>query len=138
MQSTCLFKVLVIGCLQSHKISIVYQLFSSNLTLYKDFSCYFYFPTCYSESFPVLFSRTFFSLIHNFYFICPPSFLLTPHVAPYLFLFTLSPKTCIFFSEFFISPFSHYYKHIFSFLHPFLEVLISSDFTALWEYTICL
>lgn len=49
MQSTCLLKVLVIACLQSHKISIVYQLFSSKLALYKDFSCYFYFPMCYFE-----------------------------------------------------------------------------------------
>lgn len=52
-------KVLEIGFLQSHKISIVSQLFSSKFTLNMDFSHYFYLSTYYSGSFPVLSSTAF-------------------------------------------------------------------------------
>lgn len=41
-------QVLVTEYLHSHEISTVYQLFSSELTLYTDFKNFFYLPTCHS------------------------------------------------------------------------------------------
>lgn len=103
-----------------------------------DLPCYFYFPTCYSESFPVLSSTSFFSMIHNFQFHLHSFF--PAHTSHSSIALSLHPitKYLLFYSLNSLYPlFSHYYNHVYSLLHPFLEVLIS-DFTELWEYIICL
>lgn len=138
MQNTCLLQVLVIGCLQSHKACIVYQLSSNKLTLHRDFLYYFYLPTCYSGSFPILSSSTSFSLIHNFWFHLHSFF--PVHISHSSIALSLPPMTkhLPFASLNSFHPlFADFRNCVFSLLHPFLQVPVSSHFTGNWEHMIC-